>query len=95
MPTTKRRIQIMLDPETEKVISRLSELLEKPMSRVCTDLLVESLPVLSQLAEVLEKAKQKPSLDLDALSSFVEEGHKIIHQVDDEVRALKDKEKDL
>ena len=88
MATSKRRIQITLEPELDAVISRISELSGSPVSRVCADLLMNSLPVLSQFVQVLELSKQKQTIDLDALQKFVDEGHSVMNQVDEEMKSL-------
>lgn len=88
MATSKRRIQITLEPELDLVISRISELSGSPVSRVCADLLMNSLPVLSQFVQVLELSKQKQSIDLDALQKFVKEGHALMNEVDEQMKGL-------
>lgn len=88
MATSKRRIQITLEPELDAVISRISELSGSPVSRVCADLLMNSLPVLSQFVQVLELSKQKQTIDLDALQKFVDEGHSVMNRVDEEMKSL-------
>jgi len=88
MATSKRRIQITLEPELDAVISRISELSGSPVSRVCADLLMNSLPVLSQFVQVLELSKQKQTIDLDALQKFVDEGHSVMNRVDEDMKSL-------
>ncbi len=88
MATSKRRIQITLEPELDSVISRISELSGSPVSRVCADLLMNSLPVLSQFVQVLELSKQKQSIDVEALQKFVQQGHAVMERVDEEMKTL-------
>lgn len=56
--TNSKRISISLNPELYSVISDLSDLQNKPMSRVVVELMEEMEPVLVQLRNGLEDIKK-------------------------------------
>lgn len=90
MATTKRRIQITLEPELDSVVSRISELSGSPVSKVCAELLMNSLPVLSQFAEVLELSKQKQTIDVQALKKLVDEGQSMMDQIHSDMKNIQE-----
>lgn len=56
--TTSKRVPISLKPEIYAVISDLSELQNKPMSKVVVELLEEMYPILCSVRDGLVEVKQ-------------------------------------
>ena len=56
MPTINPRITITLDADQYGVISRLSELQKRPMSKIVVDLLGEMTPMLARVVDTMELA---------------------------------------
>lgn len=61
--TNSKRISISLNPEVYSVISDLSELQNKPMSRIVVELMEEMHPVLSQLRDGIKELKESNNKD--------------------------------
>lgn len=55
--TTSKRVPLSLSPQLYEIISDLSELQNKPMSRVIVELLEEMQPVLSSVRDGLQEVK--------------------------------------
>lgn len=55
--TTSKRVPLSLSPQLYEIISDLSELQNKPMSRVIVELLEEMQPVLSSVRDGLREVK--------------------------------------
>ena len=55
--TTSKRVPLSLSPQLYEIISDLSELQNKPMSRVIVELLEEMEPVLSSVRDGLQEVK--------------------------------------
>jgi hypothetical protein len=55
--TTSKRVPLSLSPQLYEIISELSELQNKPMSRVIVELLEEMQPVLSSVRDGLQEVK--------------------------------------
>ena len=55
--TTSKRVPLSLSPQLYEIISDLSELQNKPMSRVIVELLEEMQPVLSSVRDGLQGVK--------------------------------------
>ena len=55
--TTSKRVPLSLSPQPHEIISDLSELQNKPMSRVIVELLEEMQPVLSSVRDGLQEVK--------------------------------------
>lgn len=55
--TTSKRVPLSLSPQLHEIISDLSELQNKPMSRVIVELLEEMQPVLSSVRDGLQEVK--------------------------------------
>lgn len=61
--TTSKRIPISLKPELYAVISDLSELQKKPMSRVVVDLMEEMQPILIAVRDGLKEVQETNDKD--------------------------------
>lgn len=61
--TNSKRISISLPPDVYSVISDLSELQNKPMSRVVVELIQEMNPVLASLRDGLQEVKKSNNKD--------------------------------
>lgn len=69
MPTTKRRIQVVLEPETIEAIERYAAATGQSLSSVCGSILDIQTPALFKLAAVIEASKDlsdRARADLDA-----------------------------
>lgn len=69
MATDKPRITITLEPEWHDVLSRLSVLQSRPMSKLISELLQEIMPILSRLTGALEEVHRA---NVDAKLKFLE-----------------------
>lgn len=56
--TTSKRVPLSLSPQLYELISDLSELQNKPMSRVIVELLEEMQPLLSSVRDGLQEVKE-------------------------------------
>jgi len=82
MPTQKRRIQVSLDHDVDVALVRLSESLSKPISKIVSELLLESLPALIQIADALDQAKAG-KLDIDSFKKVVSGAHSELDEIED------------
>lgn len=88
MPTQKRRIQISLDPALDEVLVRLSDSLKKPISKILSELLLESLPALVQVADALDQAKSG-KLDIGGFQKVVNNAHAELDEIEDFLESKK------
>lgn len=91
MPTQRRRIQISLHPELDKVLVRLSTSLKKPTSKILAELLEESLPALIQVADALDQANAG-KLDVDGFQKVLEDAHSELDELQDFMESKKHKD---
>lgn len=54
MPTTRKRISVVLTPELEDALNRVSSVSGLPVATVARSFLSEAVPTINELAEVLE-----------------------------------------
>jgi hypothetical protein len=78
MATRLRRIQISLDPETDKVLTDLSKLTGRPIGTIVRELLGEAVDALKVTVGALRLAKTSPE---EAVQRMVEMADKSVTQV--------------
>lgn len=89
--TTSKRVPLSLSPQLYEIISDLSELQNKPMSRVIVELLEEMQPVLSSVRDGLQEVKDSndPKLVLKRLGQeLVLSGTEQLGSISREVKDL-------
>ena len=91
MPTQRRRIQISLHPELDKVLVRLSTSLKKPTSKILAELLEESLPALIQVADALDQANAG-KLDIDGFQKVLTDAHSELYEIQEFMESKKQKD---
>jgi len=57
MPTTRKRIQVVLTPELEQALQRMARVSGLPVATVARTFLEEAVPSLNELSDVLEAGK--------------------------------------
>lgn len=57
MPSTKPRVQVVLEPETHRSLTRVARLMGTSMSALIAQMVEEAAPTLHQLADTLEAAQ--------------------------------------
>lgn len=89
--TTSKRISISLNPELHSVISDLSDLQNKPMSRIVVELLDELTPLLSNLRDGLvevQKTNDPKALLRRMGNDFVLDGLELLGDLSKEIKQL-------
>jgi hypothetical protein len=89
--TSSKRISISLNPELHNVISDLSQLQNKPMSRVVVELLDELTPLLSNVRDGLvqvQKTNDPKALLRHMGNGLVLEGLELLGDLSKEIKEL-------
>lgn len=63
MPTTRKRLQIVLTPRLEEALDRLARATGLPVATIARSFLEEAVPTLNELSEVLEAGQAEAVVD--------------------------------
>lgn len=86
MATEKPRITLTLEPEWHDVLSRLSEMQGRPMSKVIGELLREIMPILARLTSAMEEVQRA---NIDAKLKFLEGADRAEREIKPVVDAIR------
>ena len=89
--TTSKRVPLSLSPQLYEIISDLSELQNKPMSRVIVELLEEMQPVLSSVRDGLQEVKDS----INPKSVLKRLGHELVLLGTEQLGSISREVKDL